>query len=276
LLNSEIVDLSSIKGITSHIKNGVNVAEQCSQGCSLYGSCRYTRFLRSVNKGGYDFQVTNHNLFLADMLLRAHDKKPIVPEYQAIIIDEAHKFFDAAQDMYGSELSLSELYKVVHDISGFKLAPGQQANDMIRWAEKIYSKSRLLFQFLNKEVPGHLKGNDEVERFATKIRGRTDKLIRDLRKDIDLLAEVLSGLAVTSKYTERHKYSKRALSHISETLGSFTKHKNLVYWLEKNNQKTALNILKTTTTEMDILCGMSKNMGTLLYRDCWSKKSRLY
>ena len=149
LRNRDIVDLSALKGITPSLKRSVCVGEQCGSNCPLHENCRYTRFIRNANKGGFDFQVVNHNLFMADLSLRAQKKKPLIPDYQMVILDEAHKFFDAARDMYGTELTLSELHRVVQDVKCFTLAPKQRTQEMIRWADKIHSKSRLLFQFPN-------------------------------------------------------------------------------------------------------------------------------
>ncbi|MCL2360178.1 MAG: hypothetical protein FWC74_10595, partial [Candidatus Bathyarchaeota archaeon] len=272
LHNYDIVDLSIVKGITSYMKHGINVVEQCSQNCPLYGICRYTQYLRSVNRGGYDFQVTNHNLFLADMLHRVRDKRPIMPEYQAVIVDEAHKFLDAAQDMYGVELSLMELYRAAYDLSGFKFTPKQQTKDLISRAERVYSKSCLLFQFLNKEVPAYVKDDTDVGRFATKIRSRADKLIRDLKKDIDMLVEIMPHMLVTPKFAERYKYTKRALTHISEALAGFTHHKDLIFWLEEGEHPPVIDEMKNNNSDLTILRGMSKILGDLLYKDFWSKK----
>jgi ATP-dependent DNA helicase DinG len=39
--------------------------------------------VRTVRRGGYDFQVLNHNMFLADLLRRSKNQQPLIPDYQA-------------------------------------------------------------------------------------------------------------------------------------------------------------------------------------------------
>jgi len=272
LRSRNIVDLSTLRGITPYIKRGVNVDEHCNRNCPQYESCRYMRFLRSVNKGGYDFQVINHNLFLADTKQRAHNEKPLIPDYQAVIIDEAHKFIDAARDMYCSQLSLCEISKAARDIHGFTLAPKQRVFELIRLADRIDSKARLLFQFLNQEVPDTEIGNADVERYTTKISGRADKLIRDLKKDVDVLADVLPEIIVTPKFKERHRRVSWAINNIDYTLSAFIRHRELVYWLENAGPLPVQDTPKAKTPALSILRGMPKNLGSLLYRDLWSKE----
>jgi len=272
LRNRNIVDLSELKELTPYIKRGINVDEHCNRDCTQYGYCRYTRFLQSVNKGGYDFQVINHNLFLADIMLRAHNGKPLIPDYQAVVIDEAHKFIDASRDMYCSRLTLDEISNAARDIGSFTLAPGQKTFELRRLAKRVDSKSRLLFQFLNQAVPDDEIGNDEVERYTTKISGRADKLLRDLKKDVDVLVDVMPGIAVTSKFKERHKRVTRTVTDIDDTLSAFMRHRDLVYWLEN----TEIPVLDTPAgvraPALGILQGMPKNLGSLLYKDLWAKE----
>ena len=139
-------------------------------------------------------------------------------------------------------------------------------------ADKVYSKSRLFFQFLNQEVPDYERDDTEKKRYSTKIRGRADKLLRALYKDIGALADLLPKIVVTNKFKGRHKGAIRTLSHISEALAVFVRNKELVYWLEETDLKPVLKLSKNKTSRLNILCGMPKNLGSLLYKDLWSKK----
>lgn len=86
-------DLSGADKLTPHMKRRVCVSGSCGKQCSRMESCRYSRHLQEISSSKVDFQITNHNYFLADVLRRRDGKKPLLPHYQLVIIDEAHKLF---------------------------------------------------------------------------------------------------------------------------------------------------------------------------------------
>jgi ATP-dependent DNA helicase DinG len=265
LMRGSVVDLAVLKGLTPYIKRNVCIDGGCDRDCKRYAVCRYTRMMREVKRNGYDFQVTNHNLLLADVLRRAKGEQPILPDRQAIIIDEAHKFLDAARDMYGAALSLGELLGVAKDVRGFTFEAGTPTADIVRECNRIHSKSRLLFQFLNKEVP--VDADEDAERCPTKIRERTEKLMRTLRENTVALREMLSGRSVTAKFERRCAEALRTLARIDESQLAFARHEESVYWLEE----TAVTGAESPDdARLNLLRGIPKDLGALLHRDLWS------
>jgi ATP-dependent DNA helicase DinG len=260
LMSGTLVDLGAAKNLTPYMRRNICVDGQCNGDCSLGSVCRYMRHMRLIRRGGYDFQVLNHNIFLADLLRRAKDRQPLIPDCQAVIIDEAHKFTDAARDMYGASLTLAELCRIVNDVRGFTFAPYVPTSDLMRECNRVQSKSRTLFRFLNKEVPN--SEDDEPERYATKIRERTEKLIAALKDNIDVLKETISGRAVAVKFEARRRDALRALERVSDNLATFSHHERLVYWMEDDGSDDELRFT--------VLRGIPKNLGELLRGDLWT------
>jgi len=269
LNGGNIVDLAAAKLITPYIKRAICVDDHCNRDCQLYGTCRYMKHMRDAKRGGYDFQVCNHNYLLADILRRSRGEQPLIPDYQAVIIDEAHKFLDAARQMYGCSLSLTELRCVARDVKGFTFAPGVRTWDITHETERILSKSNLLFQFLNKEVPAAQLEDDEAERYTTKIRQKTGNLILALKENIDALSEMLTARAVTTNFEARRGEVIRSLARISDSLSMFAKHSDLVYWLETSETAAANTV--DARTRFPVLGGIPKKLGDLLFKDLWSK-----
>ena len=52
-----------------------------------------------------DIVIVNHHLFFADLALRQDDFGSILPEYDAVIFDEAHEIEDVAGDYFGRQIS---------------------------------------------------------------------------------------------------------------------------------------------------------------------------
>jgi ATP-dependent DNA helicase DinG len=268
LMAGSVVDLAIIKNITPYIKRNICVDEHCNQDCSLYGKCRYTRFMHDAMIGGYDFQVVNHNYLLADILRRSTGQRPLIPDCQAVVIDEGHKFVDAARSMYGSALSFSEFCNIVKDVRGFTFARGQAKADILKIADKVYSKSRLLFKTLGVEVPAEQLEDDSVERFSTGFRERAKNLLRMLKDYVEALAKALSDRKVINKFENRYHDTQLALTRIKGDLSAFSRHKELVYWLEED----AGTVEETGDIRFNVLRGVPKKLGDLLYRDLWQKK----
>ena len=96
-----------------------------------------------------DIQVCNHNFFLADTRRRVDGQKPLIPNYQCLIIDEANKFLQAARQMYGIELSGLSLKELSEDVNTLT-APSSGLHKPIRkLAEKLSGKNRDLFRSLD-------------------------------------------------------------------------------------------------------------------------------
>ena len=53
-------------------------------------------------------QICNHNYLLADAAHRLQELRPLLNDYRALVIDEAHKLPDAARQMYGKSLSAED------------------------------------------------------------------------------------------------------------------------------------------------------------------------
>lgn len=111
-LNVGQFDLDQISGISSYDKKKICVNGNCGSRCLMAFSCRYFRHMLSVKQGDFLFQVCNHNYFLADLRHRTSSCEPLLADYKAVILDEAHKFADAARQMYGYSICLSDFIEI--------------------------------------------------------------------------------------------------------------------------------------------------------------------
>src|SRR5262249_44472652 len=62
-----------------------------------------------------DIVVVNHHLFFADLSIRKSDVAAILPDYTAVIFDEAHELEDIATDYFGFHVSNFRLAEFIHD-----------------------------------------------------------------------------------------------------------------------------------------------------------------
>src|ERR1700723_634456 len=71
--------------------------------CVEFGRCFITAMHQRAEEA--DLIIVNHHLFFADLALRQDDFGSILPEYSAIIFDEAHEIEDVASDFFGRQVS---------------------------------------------------------------------------------------------------------------------------------------------------------------------------
>ena len=81
--------------------------------CEHYEHCFVTRVRRRAESA--QLVVVNHHLFFADLALRDTGFASVLPDYDAVIFDEAHQLEDTATMFFGSRLSTSMLERLVRD-----------------------------------------------------------------------------------------------------------------------------------------------------------------
>ncbi len=82
--------------------------------CKHYESCFVTQARRRATEA--DIIVVNHHLFFADLALRQDGYAEILPEYDAVIFDEAHHLEEVASNYFGIEVSNWRVNELVNDI----------------------------------------------------------------------------------------------------------------------------------------------------------------
>jgi ATP-dependent DNA helicase DinG len=91
--------------------------------CPYYEQCFVTRARRRAEKA--DLIVVNHHLFFADLALRsAYPGARVLPEYEAVVFDEAHQLEDVMTDHFGVQVSTVRLVHLVRDARHAFASPG--------------------------------------------------------------------------------------------------------------------------------------------------------
>lgn len=101
-------DLDTVTGLSGFDRRQVCVPKVCEKSCPLRNTCRYHRYLREARSAEIFVQICNHNYLLADAAHRLQELRPLLNDYRALVIDEAHKLPDAARQMYGKNLSAED------------------------------------------------------------------------------------------------------------------------------------------------------------------------
>lgn len=101
-------DLDSATGLSGFDRRQVCVPKVCPKDCLQRNACRYHQYLKEAKSAEIFVQICNHNYLLADSAHRLQEMRPLLNDYRALVIDEAHKLPDAACQMYGNNLSTED------------------------------------------------------------------------------------------------------------------------------------------------------------------------
>ena len=102
-----VLDLDHIPGLSRYDRCRICVPQSCPRDCFLSLDCRYQQYLRDSRKP--DIQICNHNYLLANASHRLEERPLLLRQYQALVVDEAHKLPDAARQMYTETLSAQDM-----------------------------------------------------------------------------------------------------------------------------------------------------------------------
>lgn len=110
-------DLDAVTGLSGFDRRQVCVPKFCEKNCPQRSLCRYHRYLKEAKSAEISIQICNHNYLLADAAHRLQALHPLLNDYQALVIDEAHKLPDAARQMYGQSLSAEDFREICDQLA---------------------------------------------------------------------------------------------------------------------------------------------------------------
>ena len=91
-------------------------SEYCTgQKCKQFDRCFITEMQRKARES--DIVVVNHHLFFADLAMRDQAFGAILPEYSAVVFDEAHEIEDIAGQYFGMSVSSLQVQEIVKDVA---------------------------------------------------------------------------------------------------------------------------------------------------------------
>ena len=157
--------------------------------CSRYDDCFVTRMRRQASIA--DLIVVNHHLLMADLAMRASmslagysNFGEIIPQCDAIVIDEAHALEDIASSYFGGEVSSKKLDRF--------------ASDVAKWCEGIaspdeFENALLKIESLASDFFGLFPVSDGRAKFGTdSLRERCKVKLSPLVDNLRLLASQMT------------------------------------------------------------------------------------
>ncbi len=129
-------DRDEIRGLAGPLDfwRGVStISENCiGRRCGLYDSCHLTTLRKQAHAS--QILIVNHHLLVADLIVRQTDYGGVLPEYDHLIVDEAHRLENAATSSLSTTLSSAMADRLATDLGKFwkRAAPGRPPHPAVR------------------------------------------------------------------------------------------------------------------------------------------------
>ncbi len=115
--HTETGDRAEISGLPDYASVWARIdarAELCTgEKCPQFERCFITKMRQQAAES--DIVIVNHHLFFADLAVRQNDYGSILPDYAAVIFDEAHELEDIAGQYFGLSVSTHQLEDLRRD-----------------------------------------------------------------------------------------------------------------------------------------------------------------
>src|ERR671913_2121566 len=111
-------------------------SETClGQKCPDFDPCFITRMRNRAQEA--DIVVVNHHLFFADLNLRNGNYGSVLPDYSAVILDEAHLIEDVASEYFGAQVSNYQIDDLLRDVSAVRYDDAQSDREITRTSSRV-------------------------------------------------------------------------------------------------------------------------------------------
>ena len=235
-------DMDIVKDLSGFDRRLVCVPKFCPRECPGRQMCRYQRFLEESKKQDVFLQICNHNYLLADAFHRREEYKPLLADYRALVVDEAHKLPEAARQMFGKNLCMDDIREIA-----YYLEREHQNVEARTLKTGMYS----IFTIIRES---HMFSHGIKENFQ--LTGECEFCLWEGIQMIERMMEQLKGVVP--------KWVLNRLQEAKEVLECF---------LQKNS-KYVLH-LRMDKEKIPVLCAASREIPQLLREMLWDREQAL-
>jgi ATP-dependent DNA helicase DinG len=215
--------------------------ETCTgQKCPSFNPCFVTGMHQRAKDA--DLIIVNHHLFFADLALKKDDFGSILPEYSAVVFDEAHEMEDVASEYFGRQISNFRFEELARDADHTLRSLHLGTPAMLRKTQRIRERNRSFFELFPPREGRFSFSRNEREAFLEQNRETYEALVSSLKSLETEVAALASKPEEMTRIARRSFELRQELAFLLES-----SEKNFVYWYERRNKGVFL-----TATPIDV------------------------
>ncbi|HEY1207266.1 MAG: ATP-dependent DNA helicase [Bryobacteraceae bacterium] len=204
----------------------------CSgQKCQQFERCFLTRMHQRAHES--DIIIVNHHLFFADLAVKEQEYAGIIPEYGAVVLDEAHEIEDVVGQYFGISVSNYQFDELLRDISAIARRKRFTTEELDRILVAVYDVAARFFALFDA-----CKGRSGFREHEQFLENHREKY-----------ADVLHGLELIAAHLQLIKEAPEEVGPLFNRCSSLAKNletwmagndRRLVYWIERRGRGTFL------------------------------------
>lgn len=113
------------------------------QRCQQFERCFITQMHQRAQES--DIIIVNHHLFFADLAVKDEEFGGILPEYAAVIFDEAHELEDVAGQYFGMSVSSHQILDLSKDVAAFSRRKNVGSPELDYILDTLVNRSEMFF-----------------------------------------------------------------------------------------------------------------------------------
>jgi ATP-dependent DNA helicase DinG len=217
-------------------------AETCTgQSCPQFDRCFITKMHQKAAES--DLIIVNHHLFFADLNVKGDERGAIIPDYAAVIFDEAHEIEDVAGQYFGVSVSSAQIDDLASDVAALAHRKSFGSQELDRVLITLGDKAAQFFAlFGGVEGRTGFRGHDA-------FLAKNEEEYRNLLYALELLALQLELIKAAPE--ESILLMARARD-LARRLGFWMEggDKRYVYWIERRGRRTFLQATPIDVSQM--------------------------
>ena len=205
-------------------------SDLCSgQKCPEFQNCFITAMHQRAQEA--DLIIVNHHLFFADLAIRQDDFGSILPEYSAVVFDEAHEIEDVASDYFGRQISSYRFEELARDTENLLRVLRIEAAPLRRHLARLRERARSFFERFPEREGRYPFGPAERNAFVDQNREAYDDLALAVKRIEAELSALTPKPDEVISVARRASEMRRELAFLIES-----EEKSHVYWYERRGR----------------------------------------
>ena len=221
--------------------------DRCTgQKCQQFERCFITQMHQRAHES--DIIIVNHHLFFADLAVKDDDYGGIIPEYAAVIFDEAHEIEDVAGQYFGTSVSSHQIQDLVSDTAALSRRKNFGSASFDTILDAVHDRAMVFFALF-----GATEGRNGFRGHAAFLDEHEGKYT-DVLRTLELL---LSHLKLVHEAPEEISQLVRRTIEIANSLVFWMAGSDpaCVYWVERRArgcrlQATPIDVAKVLSERL--------------------------
>ncbi len=231
--------------------------------CPTYNDCHYFKARKRLQNA--DILIVNHALFFSDLSLRRLGVN-ILPDYDTVILDEAHTIQDVASDHMGLGLTLGQIEYTLGKLYNDSTNKGLLVHHNLGAGQQAVFRCRILAEDFFGDILGWVARTNQSKGRSSTTRVKQPGIVANpLSPALDKLSQLVRQFGENMKdAAEKQDFISSAdrLAALSTELEAWRlqEMEGGVYWVESSMNRYGKQNVKLAAAPIDIGPALRENL----------------